>query len=68
MNPAGTATKFQRGESFTRGWRLKVLTDDDIVFFFLSRCLPNDPKEAERLLLRIKEVVDRALIGVWNGE
>ena len=46
---------------------MKTLTDADIVTFFLSLELPNDPKEAERLLLRIKEVVDRALIGVWNG-
>ena len=45
-----------------------ILTDSAIVFFFLSHQLPGDPKEAERLLLRIKAVVDRALIGVWNGE
>ena len=47
---------------------MRTLTDADIVEFFLSWTLPNDPKEAERLLLRIKAVVDRALIGVWNGE
>ena len=46
---------------------MKTLTDADIVTFFLSWTLPHDPKEAERLLLRIKAVVDRALIGVWNG-
>ena len=47
---------------------MKTLTDADIVEFFLSWTLPHDPKEAERLLLRIKQIADRALIEVWNGE
>ena len=47
--------------------KVKVLTDADIVTFFLSWTLPHDPKEAERLLLRIKQIADTALLEVWNG-
>jgi hypothetical protein len=45
---------------------VKILTEADILTFFQSRELPPDPVEAERLLLRIKDIVDKALIGVWN--
>lgn len=47
---------------------MKILTDTDIVQFFLAWSLPYDPKEAERLLLRIKEIADTALLEVWNGK
>ena len=46
---------------------MKTLTDADILTFFQSVELPPDPKEAERLLLRIKEIVDSVLVEVWNG-
>lgn len=45
---------------------MKTLTDADIVNFFLSYSLPTDPKEADRLLQRIIEIADAALIEVWN--
>ena len=45
---------------------MKTLTDADIVIFFQSWELPQDPAEAERLLLRLKQIVDSALVGVWN--
>lgn len=46
---------------------MKTLTDPDIVSFFLSFSLPKDPKEAERLLQRIKEIAETALVEVWNN-
>lgn len=48
---------------------MKTLTDTDIVqFFYDSFVLPPDPKEAERLLLRIKELAEAVLVGVWNDQ
>ena len=45
---------------------MKVLTDADIVSFFLSWELPPDPVEAERLLVRLGAIVDKALVNLWN--
>ena len=47
---------------------MKVLTDTDIVSFFLSWELPADPQEADRLLQRIIAIADKALIAVWNRQ
>ena len=45
---------------------MKTLTDTDITQFFGAHALPPDPVEAERLLVRIKVIVDTVLITVWN--
>ena len=46
---------------------MKTLTNADILTFYGSFTLPADPKEAERLLLRIKEIAEAALVEVWNN-
>ena len=45
---------------------MKVLTDTDIVSFFMSWELPKDPKDADRLLQRIIEIAEVASVEVWN--
>jgi len=47
---------------------MKTLTEADILAFFQSRDLPEDPKEAERLLQRIIGLAQLTLIAVWNPE
>jgi len=46
----------------------KTLTETDILTFFQSRELPDDPKEAERLLQRIVGIAQLAIIAVWNPD
>jgi len=46
----------------------KILTETDILTFFQSRELPDDPKEAERLLQRIVGIAQLAIIAVWNPD
>ena len=45
---------------------MKVLTDADIVSFFMSFALPTDPKEADRLLQRIIQIAETTSVEVWN--
>jgi hypothetical protein len=44
----------------------KTLTEADILTFFQSRELPQDPVEAERLLARIAEIANEAIIALWQ--
>ena len=47
---------------------MKLLTEADILAFFMSYELPQDPKEADRLLQRIVAIAEQALVSVWNRQ